>query len=153
MKKGASSLNPYATSYVPLSKRGAVDGKSKYINSTQELQSGNETVWYGHQPDNTLTRGQHQTVPQSYVGAGAFRAADFSKSKDHHGGEFYASSSHYQNEMPEKSNFDEDSDMDLAYLLMTYPGISEESLSDVYLANRCDLDAAVDMLNQLEAIF
>ncbi|KAI3454053.1 hypothetical protein Pfo_010716 [Paulownia fortunei] len=148
MKTGASSLNPYAASYVPLFKRGVAD-VNKEFNSGQELNSGNEVVWLGHQLDNTLPQGQHQNVSQSYAhSAGAIQTAEFSKRKDHHGGEFFASTSQYPNEI--QSNFDEEFDMDLAYLQMTFPGISEESLSDVYLANRCDLDAAVDMLNQLE---
>jgi len=45
---------------------------------------------------------------------------------------------------------DEDYDMDLAYLQMTFPGVSEESLFDVYIANKGDLEFTVDMLNQLE---
>jgi len=49
-----------------------------------------------------------------------------------------------------KQTLDEDYDMDLAYLQMTFPGLSEESLFDVYVANKGDLESAVDMLNQLE---
>ncbi|KAL3819050.1 hypothetical protein ACJIZ3_004955 [Penstemon smallii] len=147
MKTGASSLNPYAAAYVPLSKRGAAD-VNKDFNSTQELHNGNATLWRGHQPHNTLAQNQHKNVSQSYVhhsGASAFQTAENSKWNDHHGRAFYASSSHYPNEIP-----DEEFDMDLAYLQMSFPGISEESLSDVYLANSCDLDSAIDMVNQLE---
>ncbi|KAL0407780.1 UNVERIFIED_CONTAM: Polyadenylate-binding protein-interacting protein 6 [Sesamum radiatum] len=145
MKTTASSLNPYAASYVPLSKRGVADVNREF-SSAQELNRGSDPVWFGHQPKNTLPQGQHQNISDSY--ASAVQTAEFSKQKDHHGGEFFASTSQYPNEVPEKSNFDDD--MDLAYLQMTFPGISYDSLHDVYLANNHDLDAAVDMLNQLE---
>ncbi|KAG8381878.1 hypothetical protein BUALT_Bualt05G0018600 [Buddleja alternifolia] len=149
MKTGPSSLNPNAASYVPICKRSTSD-VNRELNSARELNSENEAVWFGHQPDNTLTQGQHLNISQSHVHSpNAMRAAEFAKWKDHRGGEFYASTSQYQNILPEKPNFD-DFDMDLAYLQMTFPGISEESLSDVYLANICDLDAAVDMIHQLE---
>lgn len=152
MKSGTSSLNPYAASYVPLFKRGVAD-VNKEFNSVQEFNSGNEFVQFGQQPVNTFPQGQHQNVSQSYAhSAGHIQTAEFSKWKDHRGSEFIASTSQYPNEIQEKSNFDEDFDMDLAYLQMIFPGISEQSLSDVYLANRCDLDAAVDMLNQLEVV-
>ncbi|XP_020549982.1 polyadenylate-binding protein-interacting protein 6 isoform X1 [Sesamum indicum] len=151
MKTGRSSLNPYAASYVPLSKRRAAD-EGKILNTAKELQNGSEIIHYGHQPDNKLTRGQQQNVSQNYVHtSGSPQTAEFTKWKGHHAGEFYASSSHYPNEIREKSNFDQEF-MDLAYLQINFPGISEESLSDVYLANKCDLDSAVDMLNQLEMI-
>ncbi|KAK6129721.1 hypothetical protein DH2020_036522 [Rehmannia glutinosa] len=143
MKPGSSSLNPYAASYVPLFRRGVTN-----VSSGQELNSGIEVVWFGHQPDNTLPQGQHQNVSQSYGHSAAIQTAEFSKRKDHHGGEFFASTSQYPNAI--QPNFDEEFDMDLAYLQMTFPGISYESLSDVYSASKFDLDAAVDMLNQLE---
>lgn len=46
---------------------------------------------------------------------------------------------------------DEESEMDLAYLQMTFPGLSDQSLADVYNFNSGDLDASVDMLNHLES--
>ncbi|XP_057810546.1 polyadenylate-binding protein-interacting protein 6-like [Salvia miltiorrhiza] len=146
MKTG-SSLNPYAASYVPLFKRGVVDA-NKEFGSAQEFNSGNEVGQFGYRPVSTFPQGQHQNVSQSHPqNAGAPQTAEYPKWKDHRSSEFVASTSQY----PEKpSSFDEDSDMDLAYLQMIFPGISEESLSDVYQANRCDLDSAVDMLNQLE---
>ncbi|CAK8532109.1 unnamed protein product [Lathyrus sativus] len=45
---------------------------------------------------------------------------------------------------------DEEFDIDLEYLSMTYHGISDELLVDVYNINGADLDAAVDMFSQLE---
>ncbi|KAF7830225.1 polyadenylate-binding protein-interacting protein 5-like [Senna tora] len=38
----------------------------------------------------------------------------------------------------------------MEYLRMAFPGISDQSLVDVYIVNRGDLDAAIDMLSQLE---
>ncbi|XP_075491547.1 polyadenylate-binding protein-interacting protein 6-like [Primulina tabacum] len=147
MKPGSSTLNPHASSYVPLSKRVAVD-KSKDSNILLELQNENK-AWLGHQPGNT--QGQLGNVSSNYLpNAAAFQSAEISKWKDRHAGQIYASSSYYQNDMPERSNSDEESDMDLAYLQMTFPGISEESISEAYMANRGDLDATVDMLNHLE---
>uniref|UniRef100_A0A7N0VJM1 CUE domain-containing protein n=2 Tax=Kalanchoe fedtschenkoi TaxID=63787 RepID=A0A7N0VJM1_KALFE len=43
-------------------------------------------------------------------------------------------------------------EMDLAYLQTLFPSVSEESLIDVYSVNGCDLDAAYDMLSQLESL-
>lgn len=45
---------------------------------------------------------------------------------------------------------DEESEMDLAYLQMMFPGVSDQSLVDVYNVNMGDLEAALDMLNDLE---
>jgi len=46
---------------------------------------------------------------------------------------------------------DEESEMDLAYLQMMFPGVSEQSLADVYNVNGGDLESAVDMLSELES--
>ncbi|XP_042062203.1 polyadenylate-binding protein-interacting protein 6-like [Salvia splendens] len=146
MKTG-SSLNPYAAAYVPLFKRGPAD-LTKEFGSPQEFNSGNEAGQkFGYHPVNLFPRGQHPNVYQSHSQSpGAPQTAEYPKWKDNRSSEFFASTSQY----PEKQSFDVDSDMDLAYLQMIFPGISDESLSDVYQANRCDLDSAVDMLNQLE---
>lgn len=136
---GASSLNPYAASYVPLFKRGVADVNKEFA-SGQEFYGGNV---------NTYPRGQHQNVSQIYPQT---QTVEHQKWEDHRSSEFVASTSQYPKEVPEKPKLSEEYDMDLAYLQMIFPGISEESLSDVYLANRCDLDYAVDMLNQLEVL-
>ena len=44
-------------------------------------------------------------------------------------------------------------DMDIEYLLVTFSGLSQESINDVYLANSGDLEATIEMLNQLEVRF
>ena len=43
-------------------------------------------------------------------------------------------------------------DMEIEYLSATFSDLSYESISDVYLANNGDLDATIEMLNQLEVI-
>ncbi|XP_074280485.1 polyadenylate-binding protein-interacting protein 6-like [Silene latifolia] len=57
-------------------------------------------------------------------------------------------------ELPQEitaSVLDEESEMDLAYLQMMFPGVSDQSLADVYNINQGDLEAAVDMLSELES--
>lgn len=153
MKPGESSLNPYAAAYVPLFKQGVAD-QSTDFNAVQASQTRNGNVWRGHQPANTWTQGQNQNVYQNHGHSGAaYQAPGASRWRDSYANQFYASSSQYVPDMSGKSNTSDDMDMDIAYLQMTFPGISEESLSDVYTANNYDLDAAVDMLNQLEVIF
>ncbi|KAK9741765.1 hypothetical protein RND81_03G126700 [Saponaria officinalis] len=44
-------------------------------------------------------------------------------------------------------------EMDLAYLQMIFPGVSDQSLVDVYNVNMGDLESALDMLSDLESAF
>lgn len=120
MKSGTSSLNPYAASYVPLSKR-------------------NETIWLGS-PSKTATQTQHQSkIHEAEEAVAKFQNA--------HGSCGSSSQSH----MSEKQHtLDEEFDMNLAYLQMTFPGVSDQSLTDVYLVNNGDMETTVDMLSQLE---
>ncbi|CAH1424342.1 unnamed protein product [Lactuca virosa] len=126
MKARSSSLNPYATSYIPLSRRGP---------TTTHETKGYESTYVS--PANTT---------QNH---GASESPDSLKLKNHSGFESYGSSSHSA-EVAGKQALDIDHDMNLAYLQMTFPGVSDESLSSVYMANRGDMEATVDMLNQLE---
>lgn len=146
MKAGASTLNPYAESYVPLSKRGGIDGKNDFKFSGIQAKRANEASILGPQIwDLTIQ------APQTYnTYSGDVYIAENSKLKGHTGIGFHGSSSYNPAEVTEKETLGEEFDMDLAYLQMTFPGISEESLSGVYLANRGDLDATIDMLNHLE---
>ncbi|CAA7025911.1 unnamed protein product [Microthlaspi erraticum] len=41
-------------------------------------------------------------------------------------------------------------DMEIEFLLVTFSNLSHESINDVYMANNGDLDATIEMLNQLE---
>lgn len=47
---------------------------------------------------------------------------------------------------------DEEFEMDLAYLQMSFPGMSDQSLMDVYTLSDCDLEASLEMLSQLESV-
>ncbi|KAK9682568.1 hypothetical protein RND81_10G082600 [Saponaria officinalis] len=46
---------------------------------------------------------------------------------------------------------DEESEMDLDYLQMMFPGVSNQFLADVYNINHGDIEAAVDMISELES--
>ena len=45
---------------------------------------------------------------------------------------------------------DDDSEMEMEFLLASFSNLSDESICDVYLANNGDLDATIEMLTQLE---
>ncbi|CAN6869414.1 unnamed protein product [Brassica oleracea] len=45
---------------------------------------------------------------------------------------------------------DDDSEMEMEFLLASFSDLSDESIRDVYLANNGDLDATIEMLTQLE---
>lgn len=139
MKPGVSSLNPYAQSYVPLSKR---ESFSRTDTAMKDFKGGNEPVWCGH-PVN-LTQSQHQSnVSLDSEKHSAFESPSIT---NHSVQGSYGSSSSRQ-------MADEEFDMDLEYLQMTFPGLSDQSLTDVYLANKGDLEATIDMLTQLEVKF
>lgn len=122
-----SSLNPYAASYVPLSKRGE-----------ESVTSGTEKGSQNH--------GGRTLLDSSTFASEKMPEATQMKSNpvfDSH-----SSSSQNVTELTDNQLLDED--MDIEYLRMTFPGISEQSLRDVYAVNGDDLYAAVDMLTQLE---
>ncbi|XP_050364517.1 polyadenylate-binding protein-interacting protein 5-like [Argentina anserina] len=144
MKPGVSSLNPYAAAYIPLSKREVDD---RAYATSKESNRNNDAVWFGG-PQNMT---QNQNYSKAYLGSNSPGTAAVLSPKafavNHypaHGS--YGSSSHNVNEVTENEEFD----MNLDYLQMQFPGISEQSLADVYLANKGDLEATIDMLNQLE---
>ncbi|KAE8687127.1 CTC-interacting domain 5, putative isoform 2 [Hibiscus syriacus] len=108
MKPGASSLNPYETSYTPLARRDAND----HIKA-KDITHGNETAWFEY-------------------------ASQF------------AHNPHYNSASIDSVT--REFDMDLNYLRMTFPGLSNDSILGVYLANNEDLEASVHMLNHLEVM-
>lgn len=126
-----SKLNPYAASYIPLVKR----------ETTKSSESNHQSAWYGL-ADHELHDRQHDKAPS---------ISGVSTNKSQFAFGFYGSSSQKPNEVEEKRVLDEEYEMDLDYLRMIFPGISDESLGDVYMANNCDLEASIDMLNQLES--
>lgn len=141
MKPQLSSLNPYAASYIPLSKRVADGGNSVTENDSMKYDG---TVWF--QTPQHITK-DHQFVDSSTYAAKSLSTPATFPLKNQSVSSSYGSLS--QN-VVDKQLTDEELDMDMEYLRMTFPGISDQSLVDVYTLNRGDLDAAIDMLNQLE---
>ncbi|KAG4954032.1 hypothetical protein AAZX31_14G117400 [Glycine max] len=143
MKPQSSSLNPYATSYVPLSKRG-VDGRTP--STEKDSKTYNGTVWFQtHQgatndPQLINTSLERLSKSESFLAKGQPASSSYTG---------YTSSQNVA-ELSDNQLLDEEVDMDLEYLRMNFPGISYQSLVDVYNVNSGDLDAAIDMLSQLE---
>jgi len=131
MKGARFSLNPYAASYVPLHRRGAPDDNKANGSTESGYPNGNQTLYEKSSHNLEIAE---DSIPKGNT---------FNPSNG-------SSSSQNPNEVTEKKGFDEEYEMDMAYLSMTFPGISDESLADVYKANNCDLEATVDMLNELE---
>ncbi|XP_076933771.1 polyadenylate-binding protein-interacting protein 5-like [Bidens hawaiensis] len=129
MNTRSSTLNPYATSYIPLSRRGEPDASKGY----------------GQGSDAT----EYQLPGYSDNHDAVVETSDNLKLKSHSGFDSYGSSSN-STELAGKQAVDVDYEMNLAYLQMVFPGVSEESLSSVYTACGGDMEATVEMLNQLE---
>ncbi|XVE63565.1 hypothetical protein DITRI_Ditri07aG0030700 [Diplodiscus trichospermus] len=143
MKPGVSSLNPYAASYIPLAKREANDNVT-----AKDIKCGNENALF--EPSSHLKHNpQYSNSSLDHVTHGIEKhqipEASAPKSDPSHG-----SLMQHLGEMTDKQIMDEEFDMDLEYLRMVFSGLSNESLLDVYLANNGDLEATIDMLNQLE---
>nr|AFK41928.1 unknown [Lotus japonicus] len=129
MKPRRSSLNPYAAPYVPFTQR-----------ETNAGTSADGTVWF--QSPKQVTQDQ-QLGTKSLLGAEALPV------KIQPAPSSYTSS---QNERDFTDNqiTDIELDMNMEFLRMTFPGISDQSLEDVYNVNNGDVDATIDMLSQLE---
>ncbi|CAI0416896.1 unnamed protein product [Linum tenue] len=138
MKPGNSSLNPYAASYIPLFRREVVEHTQSPGMVAKAPQSGNRNVWYG--PGYAAENRQH----------GVASPITSASTESHYGHGVYGSSSQLHDGRTNKQIMDEESDFELEFLQMTFPGVSSESLMDVYAANNGDLENTVDMLNQLE---
>ncbi|TYJ14070.1 hypothetical protein E1A91_A10G092500v1 [Gossypium mustelinum] len=129
MKPEVSSLNPCAASYIPLAKREGSIAK--------DIKAGNESAWFD--PSSRSNASLESAIP----GIGNHLVA--LKNDPGHG-----SLMQNQGEMSGEQIMDEEFDMDLEYLRMKFPGLSNDSVLDVYMANNGDLEATIDMLNQLE---
>ncbi|KAM1313170.1 polyadenylate-binding protein-interacting protein 5-like [Malus sylvestris] len=144
MKPGLSSLNPYAAAYIPISKRETDD---RTFVTTKDSSHSNESVWFGN-PQN-FTQNQHHSkayLQSDAPGTATLQSPKSYAVKSYPAHDSYGSFSQNMNKVSENEDFD----MDMEFLGLSFPGISDQSLSDVYLANRGDLDATIDMLNQLE---
>ncbi|KAK7377279.1 hypothetical protein VNO80_02701 [Phaseolus coccineus] len=141
MRPQSSSLNPYAASYVPLSKRGA-DGRTTLTEKDSKNYDG--SVWFQTRQDATNDQQLINSSSERLFKPEAF------PTKNQPASSSYTSSSQNVAEVAENQLLAEELDMDLEYLRITFPGISYQSLVDVYNVNSGDLDAAIDMLSQLE---
>ncbi|TKY58187.1 Polyadenylate-binding protein-interacting protein 5 [Spatholobus suberectus] len=141
MKPQSSSLNPYAASYIPLSKRGT-DGRTSLTEKDSKSYDG--TVWFQTHQDATNDQHLINFSSERLSKPEAFLAKSQPASSS------YTSSSQNVADLTDNQLLDEELDMDLEYLRMAFPGISYQSLVDVYNVNSGDLDAAIDMLSQLE---
>lgn len=118
-------MNPYAAAYVPLSKReGSLVDTKPVTQQHMQQQHHQQQPYYGY----------------GVQGMGSYQGTQMSPKKS-------PSEMVYNHQLKDE---DLEMDMDIEYLLATYPGLSQESINDVYLANTCDLDATIEMLNQLE---
>ncbi|KAE8056435.1 hypothetical protein FH972_013210 [Carpinus fangiana] len=142
MKPGVSSLNPYAASYIPLSQR---DKQDRTYVTAKDYRSGNEPVQFGapEQLHRKFSFDPHAHGTEKIPSREVFTVKS-------HPARGYGSSPQNVNQATDKQILDEEFDMDLEYLQMAFPGLSAQSINDVYLANNGDLEATVDMLNQLE---
>ncbi|XP_047329694.1 polyadenylate-binding protein-interacting protein 5-like [Impatiens glandulifera] len=126
MKSGkSSSLNPYAEPYIPLSRR------NEALKEIDYNLMGNDDL-----KDVNLNHHQYQQTAALFDGStseSSNRRRRRSAIDD-----------------DKETNMEEEFDMGLTYLEMIFPGISEESLAEVFLANKGDLEATVEMLRQLE---
>ncbi|XP_061359592.1 polyadenylate-binding protein-interacting protein 5 [Gastrolobium bilobum] len=136
MKPRASNLNPYAASYVPMSRRLAEGGTSGTEKGSQNYDG---TVWFQNP--------QHTTKVEQLMDSSTKR---LSSVKAQPASSSYSSSSQNVRELRDKQLLDEELDMDMEFLRMSFPDISHQSLVDVYTVNGGDVEAAIDMLNQLE---
>ncbi|KAK7283051.1 hypothetical protein RIF29_12291 [Crotalaria pallida] len=123
-----SSLNPYAASYVPISRRGpaGVTGNGSENNDDDGKTVSADASVSHMVPDDFQIK--NQPVFDSYG----------------------SSSPQQQNVMDNNLFSDVDHDLDIEFLRVSFPGMSEQSLRDVYNVNWGDLDAAIDMLTHLE---
>ncbi|KAI9073978.1 hypothetical protein K1719_025626 [Acacia pycnantha] len=145
MKQRGSSLNPYAASYTPVARREENGGTSVAYNDYKSYEGP-----VGFQTPQHTTQDQHSLHLNTHA------SQKFSTSQSYHVKSQPKSSSsglavQGAVQMIDKQLLDEDSDMDLEYLRMTFPDISEQSLFDVYMVNGRDLDASIDMLSLLES--
>ncbi|OWM66614.1 polyadenylate-binding protein-interacting protein 5-like [Punica granatum] len=139
MKSRGSSLNPHAVSYIPLSKR-VVDSNTGTPGGATRITECSINFAQGHDERKAwLGSNVHETVDFSIGGKYALQ--------NHHA---QGSSSQHPATLPDNLMADEMYDMNIEYLQMAFPGLSHQSLADVYIANKGDMEASLDMLHDLE---
>lgn len=144
MKPGMSSLNPNAAIYIPLRKQETKD-KNQVSGLTTEdsLKNVGKNTWSNCPANGPVG------MNQSYLQAGAdYDIHDVNELLN--GTDFTKKGVQNSSELTKKQCVDEDPEMDLAYLAIIFPNMSEQSLADVYSVNEGDLETSIDMLNELE---
>lgn len=144
VKQGMSSLNPNAELYIPLNKQEAKDeNEVSGLTTEDSLKDGYKTTWYSCPPKG------NSGIDESYLQADAdcevhgFKGLLIDNDSTEKG-------VHSSSELTKKHCIEEDPEMDLTYLAVMFPNLSEQSLADVYSVNGGDLEASIDMLNELE---
>jgi len=144
VKQGMSSLNPNAELYIPLNKQEAKDeNEVSGLTTEDSLKDGYKTTWYSCPPKG------NSGIDESYLQADAdcevhgFKGLLIDNDSTEKG-------VHSSSELTKKHCIEEDPEMDLIYLAVMFPNLSEQSLADVYSVNGGDLEASIDMLNELE---
>jgi hypothetical protein len=141
MKPGVSTLNPYAASYIPLSARSTVD---KIKVAAEDSKIVGDSALFGSAENRNYGK---SCMNANALGSETFSMPEVFATKNHHRVTYDSYGSPVPLEYP---TVEDEFDMDLEFLCMQFPGLSVESLADVYMANNRDLDAAFDMLSQLE---
>ncbi|XP_058111670.1 polyadenylate-binding protein-interacting protein 5-like [Magnolia sinica] len=157
MKPGKSSLNPYAASFVPLSRRGINDENKAHITTYRDHKSdGGTEIFNANKVENNTPQtmsGESKNPMETAQNAQKSNILGTEEDWSQKGHNFYSfedSMPRDMNDRTEKENPAEDYEVDMAYLAAAFPGISEQSLVDVYFANQGDLEASIEMLIQLE---
>ncbi|XP_068652637.1 polyadenylate-binding protein-interacting protein 5-like [Aristolochia californica] len=133
LKPRKSLLNPYADSFVPLSRQGA--GKHNKSDDTSENIKESSQVMMSESETSNIASG----IAKSHVDASHFNKLSLENSTLKN-----------PDDETERPNIVDELEYDLAFLAATFPGVSDQSLADVYFANGGDLDATIEMMNQLE---
>nr|DAD44766.1 TPA_asm: hypothetical protein HUJ06_002996 [Nelumbo nucifera] len=149
-----SSLNPYAASYVPLSKREDADKNAFEISSGSKIvdtDAWSKNSSEGQETEANQLPGEASLDFNVHGIEELLNSMDLTQ-KSHMDDNSHDSLSCNPSYATEKHNTYDDFEMDLAYLATMFPSLSDQSLVDVYSANAGDLEASVDMLHQLEVL-
>lgn len=158
-----SPLNPYAAPFIPFSRQRA-DNENVVPITSENSKIDDATAQYKQVKVDEAkaikrTSGDfktsyeyplHQLPTNSYIEGPPVSGELLGKDYNIHS--FQDPRSHKTRYGTEKRSSFEEQELDLAYLTAEFPGMSEQSLVDVYCANAGDLEASVDMLIQLEVI-
>lgn len=138
------SLNPFATSYIPLSRR---ETNRTFIaeNSSNESIRAN---FPGYSEHNMHNPPYDNISPRLNMRHGEMAPVAIASPVQNH--PFQGSLPHHISEFTEMEIVDREFNKDVEFLRTIFPGLSEQSIADVFLANEGDMDATIEMLCQLE---